>query len=56
MIWSEILVIIVIISFMAWLFGVDGEKIINFYISVITLTGFLLLLGYIIGIGIKLSF
>jgi hypothetical protein len=55
MIWLEILVIIIIISFIAWLFGVDGAQILAFYISVIMLAVFLITIGYVIGIGIKLA-
>lgn len=37
MIFLEIAVFVIILTFIAWLFGVDGEKIVSFYAGILLL-------------------
>lgn len=53
-IWTEILVIIIIINIFAWFFGVDGEKIISFWFRLLLCIGFFFIIGCIIGLGMKM--
>jgi len=50
LIW-EIIVILIIVCFVLWLFGLEG--IVNFIISMAILFGILYGIGCIIGLGIK---
>jgi len=47
----EVIVILIILSFVLWLFGFEG--VIGFFIQLGILFGVLYLIGYIIGLGFK---
>jgi len=48
----EILVLAIIITSIAWLFGVEEEKIAKFYLGILAL----LFIGVLLGVGVQISY